>query len=369
MVDHQRSRYVGGAEGAPPLPPPGGYVRPGLARGGLDAAAGLPPASGDVSYSAPPSAAKGTNAIGLAAISTTVVFALILLLLMLAGGTDALYGVTLLVLQVVVVGVIVAALLTRRGRMLGAIALALTLVLNVATVGAIGAVQSAATHAYDGTKSEKQRHAQAYPGVKDQSPQEALSGPSLEEVQREGDALMAEVRRRVSDRFGYTWVQSGAVDVSPERNGYGGESMLQRYTSTMWTTAQPVQNDVRKREVMQVIDEVLATRGMDSLYPLNEAGTGISPDLMAKLYGSIDPARQHTWEYYSGTFPGPLRFYAYAYDLSNDPTGQFRIQREALAQQTGEPLEGIQLLVFARRVLPEADRAEFEQRLREYPGF
>lgn len=370
MVDRQRSRYVGGAEGAPPLPPPGGYAGAARARGGLDAAAGLPQASG-VTYTDPATAGRkaGVNALGLVAISMTAIFVVILLLLMLAGGTDALYGVTLLVLQLAVVGGIVAAMLTVRGRMLGAIALAVSLVFNVATVGAMGALQSAANQAYDGTKSERQRHEEAYPGVKDHSPQDALSGPSLEEVQAEGDALMAAIRERVSDRFGYTWVQNGKDDVSPERNGYGGESMLRRYTSTVWTTEQPVQDDTRKREIMRTIGEVLVERGMSDLYPLNEIDTGISPDMVAKLYGSAEPARQHTWEYYSDTFPDPLYFYAYAYDLSNDPTGDFRTQREAIAKQTGEPLEGIQLVVFARRVLPEADRAEFEKRLQEYPGF
>ena len=369
MVERQRSRYVGGAEGAPPLPPPGGYHGARRATGGLDAAAGLPPASADVVYTAPGSGRRPTNAIGLIAITAAGLFAIALLLLMGAGGTDALYGASMLVVQLVVVGAIVAALVTSRGRMLGAIALAVTLVFNVATVGAMGALRSAATHAYDGTTSQQQRHAQAYPGVKDFSNYDALMGPSLEQVQAQGDELMAEVRRRITDRFGYTWVQAGSVDISPERNGYGGESMLKRYTSTTWTTAQPVHDNDRKRAIMSVVDEVLIERGMWELYALNQPGSGISDDMVAKLYGSADVERQHTWEYYSDTYPEPLRFYVTAYDLSKDATGDLRTQREALAKQTGEPIEGVQLMVLARKVLPEADRAEFEQRLQEYPGF
>lgn len=369
MVDQQRSRYVGGSEGAPPLPPAGGYAGAARSRGALDAAAGLPRASG-ITYTAPDTADAGRGgALGLVALSATVIFAVILVLLMLSGGTDALYGVTMLVVQLVIVAVIVAALASRRGRMLGAIALAVALVFNVATLGAVAALQSAATHAYDGTKSDQQRHEEAYPGVKDFSPQDALHGPSLEDVQSEGDAVMAAIRERVSARFGYTWVQTGTPDVSPERNGYGGESMLRKFTSTVWTTEQPVHDDTRKRQVMRVIGEVLLDHGLSDLYPLNEFDAGISSDMVAKLYGSADPARQHTWEYYGDGYPGPTRFYAYAYDLSNDPTGDFRTQREAIAAQTGEPLEGIQLVIFARRVLPEADRAEFERRLQEYPGF
>src|SRR5690606_9699975 len=107
---------------------------------GLDAAAGLPPASGlrsesgSVTYSAvAPAEKKSAGTLGLVAISATVLFVLVLLLMMGAGGTDALYGASLLVVQLVIVGVIIAALVTARGRMLGTIALAVTLVFNVAT--------------------------------------------------------------------------------------------------------------------------------------------------------------------------------------------------------------------------------------------
>ena len=68
MVDSQRNRYVGGAEGAPPLPPPGGYRGAQRASAGLDAVAGLPAASGGVTYIDPAaSARKPVNAIGLVA--------------------------------------------------------------------------------------------------------------------------------------------------------------------------------------------------------------------------------------------------------------------------------------------------------------
>ncbi len=376
MVEQQRGRYVGGAEGAPPLPPPGGYHGARRVPAGLDAAAGLPPASGlhsepgTVTYSAvAPAEKKSAGTLGLVAISATVLFVLVLLLMMGAGGTDALYGASLLVVQLVIVGVIIAALVTARGRMLGTIALAVTLVFNVATVGAMGALRSAATHTYDGTKTDQQKHEQGYPGMKGVANHDVLGGPSLEDVQAEGDQLMAEVRQRLTAKYGYTWVQSGTVDISPERNGYGGESMLKRYTSTVWTTEQPVQDIQRKRDVMRVVDQVLLARGMPQLYPLNEPGSGISDDMVAKLYGSSNPARQHTWEYYSDTYPEPLRFYADVYDLSNDPTGEFRTQREAIQQQFGEPLEGLQLMIFAREVLPEDDRAAYAEKLKDYPGF
>lgn len=362
---------MGGADGAPPLPPPGGYQGARRTSVGSPAAAGADPASGDVVYTAAPAVEKkGVSTLGVVAVSATALFVLVLLLMMGAGGTDALYGASMIVVQFVVLGVIVAALLTTRGRMLGVVALAVTLVFNVATVGAMGALRAAATHAYDGTKSDKQKHEEAYPGIKGVSERAALDGPSLEDVQVQGDRLMADVRARLTQQFGFTWVQTGTVDVSPERNGYGGESMLQKYTSTVWTTEQPVQDTRRKREVMRVVNQVLAEHALSELYPLNEPGVlGISRDMLTKLYGSPDPERQHTWEYYSDAYPDPLRFYTYVYDLSKDQTGVFRTQREAFKQQGGEPLEGVQLVVFARQVLLEKDRAAYEQKLKDYPGF
>ena len=99
---------------------------------------------------------------------------------------------------------------------------------------------------------------------------------------------MAEVRDRLTQQFGFTWVQTGKVDVSPERNGYGGESMLQKYTSTVWTTEQPVQDTRRKRDVMRVVNQVLAENGMSDLYALNEPG--VMPFEIVGLEEEADPA-------------------------------------------------------------------------------
>ncbi|WP_309127214.1 hypothetical protein [Microbacterium sp.] len=376
MVDKRRSKYVGGSEGAPPLPPPGGYHGARRIAAGLDAAAGLgrasgPSATGPVTYTAPGTTAgrRSANAIGLVAIVVTALFVLVLLLMMGAGGTDALYGPSMLVLQLVILGLIVWALLTPRGRTLGSIALATTLVFNVATVGAMGALRSAATHAYDGTKSEEQQHAAAYPGMKDVANHDVLAQSSLEQVQRQGDELMSDLRQRITAEYGYTWVESGERDISPERNGYGGESMLRNYTSTSWTTEQPIHDNARKREIRLIIEQVLAEQGMYALWELNGSQSGISDDMLAKLYGSANVERQHTWEWYSDNYPEPLRFYADFYDLSKDATGEFRTQRQAISDQTGEPLEGLQFTIYARQLLSESDRAEFEERLKDYPGF
>ncbi|UJP09468.1 DUF4064 domain-containing protein [Microbacterium sp. KUDC0406] len=344
------------------MPPPGGYH--GARR--TNTAPAEPAMAPAVQIDAP----KTTpNALGWVALVASILFALILLGSMIGGGADPVYSLTVLVLQLVVAGVIVAALLTAKGRMLGAIALVIALLFNVATVGAVGAVVASATNSYDGVKSDRQKHEEAYPGVKGTSNGDVLAQSSLEQVQSDGNDLMAEIRDRLTDEFGYTWKKSGSPATRPERNGYGGESLLQQYTSEQWTTVEPVRDNDRKREIATVIDEVLTERGMYDLYPLNSAESGISKDMVAKLYGSADIEQQHTWEWYSDAYPDPMLLYVDVFDPSKDPTGDAQADREAKHKATGEPVEGVQLTIIARKLLSEKDRADFEKRIQEYPGF
>ncbi|WP_251053578.1 hypothetical protein [Microbacterium sp. ISL-59] len=368
MSDHeqQRARYLAGAEGAPPVPPPGGYH-------GARRQASAPPRESAVAPPATPTPEEPkqpANALGWIALAIAVLFALTLLGTLVAGGTDVLYGVTMLTAQLVVVGTVVAALFSPRARKLGAIALIVTVLFNVATVGGMSALQTSAAGSYEGAKTADQKHAEAYPGIKGTDPQETLGQQSLEEVRAQSEELFADIRTRLTQEFGYTWVAVGDEDLRPERNGYGGESMLVEYTSAGWATEQPVQGYARKQEVMAAIDDVVVQHGLWNLYSFNDpTGSGIDPSMIAKLYGSDDPRTQHTWEYYTENYPDPMRFYANIYDLSNDQDGGFLAAREAQAARSGEPLEGLQLVVIASGVLGEDDRAEFETKLQEYPGF
>lgn len=365
-MDHekQRARYLAGTEGAPPLPPPGGY------RGARRDATGSRPTPSTVKVAPDDDAKKPSNALGWITLTTAILFALILIGTLVAGGTDILYGVTMLALQLVVVATVVAALFSARGRRLGAIALVVTILFNVATVGGTSALQTSASGNYEGTKTAAQKHAEAYPGIKGTDTQQTLTQQSLEEVRAQSEAMFTDIRARLTEEFGYTWVQVGGEDLRPERNGYGGESMLVEYTSAAWATNEPIQDYDRKLEVMAVISEVVVQHGLWDLYSFNDPRvSGIDPAMIAKLYGSDDPRTQTTWEYYTENFPDPLRFYASINDLSNDPDGGFLAAREAQNARTGEPLEGLQLTVIASGVLSEADREEFQSKLQEYPGF
>lgn len=364
MVDpeQQRARYVTNSDGAPPVPPPGGY------RGARRVP--VPPAPGSTAVATAEEGRAPSNALGWIALVSGILFAIILLGAFLAGGTDTIYGVTMLTLQLLVVAVVVAALVTRRGRRLGAVALSITLLLNTATVGAMGAVQTSASGNYEGAKTDEQRHEEAYPGIKDVSNSEILSQPSLEEVRESSEEALAAIRERLTEEFGYTWSEAGDEDLRPERNGYGGESMLVQYTSQKWGTNEPIQDYQRKLEVMDVIDEVLYEYDMWGIISLNDSSSsGLDEGMLEKLYGSADPRTQDVWEWYSDDYPGPRRFYATIYDTSQDASGEFLRSREAQAQRTGEPVEGLQIMFLAPQLLSEDDRAEYEERLEEYPGY
>ncbi|WP_341956025.1 hypothetical protein [Microbacterium sp. LWH13-1.2] len=373
VMDHekQRARYVAGTEGAPPVPPPGGYRNARRQAGPVSQPQyGAPAPSATATATASASETKKpANALGWIALVVGILFAVVLLITLAVGATDTLYGVTMLALQLVVVAVIVGTLFTSRGRTFAAVALGITLIFNVATVGGIGALQTSASGSYDGMKSEEQKHEEAYPGIKGTDPQDALQQQSLEEVRAEADGLFAEIRERITAEYGYEWVQVGDEDLRPERNGYGGESMLVEYTSIGWATTEPIQDYSTKLDVMATIDSVVAEHGLPPLYSFNGEFSGIDPSMIAKLYGSEDPREQHTWEYYTDNYPDPMRLYANIYDLSNDPTGDFLKTREAQNARTGEPLEGLQMVVLASAVLSEGDQAEFEEKLKDYPGF
>jgi len=366
--EKQRARYIAGTEGAPPVPPPGGYHG---ARRVQQTPAALPQGAPLPVFSSAqePDEKKPASVIGWIALVTAILFAVVLLGTLLAGGTDALYGVTMLTLQLVVLAVVIAALFSRRGRVLAASALVVTLLLNVPTVGAMSALQTSASGNYQGEKTEEQKHEEAYPGIKDVSSSTILAQPSLEQVRTQSEEILAEIRSRLSAQYGYTWTEAGTENLRPERNGYGGESMLVQYTSVPWMTNEPIQDYDRKVAVMDVIEEVVTQYGMYDLYSFNEPSSGMDDSIQEKFYGSADPRSQNTWEYYSDNYPDPLRFYAVIYDTSHDSTGEFIGEREAQSARTGEPLEGLQIYFLAPELLSEADREEFETRMKEYPGY
>ncbi len=391
-------RYVSDSAGAPPLPPPGGYRG---ARRSLLGQVPLPvPVSGSLSEDAQrprrnadrdetgfpaedrvsspsslalrprsttPAEAPKKSPLGWIALGAVILFAVVMLILLAVGNADAFFGATMLVLQLVVLGLVIAALATRGGRVLGAAALTVALVLNVGTLGALSAVRVAATGSYAGHKTDKQKLWEAYPGIKDKDPNSFLNQQSLEQLQGLGDETMSDVRAQLTAKYGFTWVKVGDAQERPERNGYGGESMLVRYTSPVWATTQPVTGYAHKLEVMQTVESIIEQHGWRGMVAFNDPSSGVDPSVISKMYGGATPETQVDWEWFSDDEPDPGWFYATMTDLANDKTGDYRASREQTSQRTGEPLEGLQLAVVGRYMLSETKVDAFTKALTKYP--
>ncbi|OCG76484.1 hypothetical protein [Microbacterium sediminis] len=368
-----RSRFVAKHDGAPPTPPPGGYQR---ARQ-FPSSPFAPELTMPFAPREPePKPARRRHWFGWAALGAAAGLALVLLIQLAMGATDTIYGTTMIALQLVVAAVVIAALFVPNARFLGAIALTVAVILNVGTIGAASALQSSAAGTYDG-ETVRDKTEQEYPGIRDVDPDLVLQAESLEQMQARFDSLSEAIRTELTDRFGFTWVRIGEGSTRPERNGYGGESMLVEYSAPVWATEQPIRTEAQKREVMAAIDDGLLREGVYwPLYPLN-ADSGITDDSLDKLYGSADPATQVVWEWYTevgGTdlmyesgAPDPSLFYATITDLTHDDTGVFRQRQEAENASDGTPLEGLQLFFLGRQLLSEADREAFEQAIADSP--
>lgn len=347
-----RSPYLGGSEGAPPTPPPGGY-----------SAVRRVPAPGQ------PSPARGAARVrpsvgSVVVLVLVVVFALVLLVLWAGGATSAIYATATLAIQLGLVIAVVAALVSPRGRRLGAIALALVLVVNVGTIGAASAVTRPPTQVQ--ADDPVADHWAAHPGIRGVSTDEILSRTSLEDAVRTGDAVMEAIRARVTERFGYDWVVGVPGTTRNARNGYGGESMLVTYDSDNWATVQPIRGYDEKIALMDAVDAALADFLFSELYPLNDPAGGFDPAFLERLYGSADVRTQSVWEWVSGDYPGPIRVYATITDLTHDDDGTFARTRAGQVGSSGEPIEGLRISVYVPEVLSEADVDEFLERMQDY---
>lgn len=353
--------YVSNSEGAPPIPPKGGYR--GASRATVQTRAVAQPRLETATLER--TRTRG-HWLGWVALSLAIVFAVTLVVLAFSGAIDALFGVTVFALQLAVIAVVIAALVTRRARRLGIAALSVALLLNVATVGGLGVLQTASAGNYAVSKSSGQLHREAFPGVEDHSEQEILAQPSLEEERERVTKLNAEVRDRLSQDYGVTWTKTSEEQVKPERNGRGGESMLKQVTFEGWTTNEPVHDQQKKRDMAQTINEVLVENDAAELISMNEYDFDLPDARIKDLYGSVDPEKQVLWEYLSWDGWSPTRVYVEFTDLSRDTTGDFRAAAEARRLNPDDPIEGVTLAANSTPLLAEGDVNEFKERMRGY---
>lgn len=353
--DATSNRYVSNSDGAPPVPPPGGYRGAGRSRIPQTA-----PATGQA-----PARPKRAW-MGISALIVVAAFIIVLLIVWNLGGSHTLYGFNMLALQIGVLAFVLVAMFTPGARRWASVALALCLVANVATVGAAGALTSAYTGNYENLKTEDQKFWEKYPGIKDQEPIYLKGAPSYEEYKADADELLASVRDRLTTDFGFTWADPAAEMQRPIRNGYGGESWFFTYTSEKWMTNEAVHGVSDKTAVVNSINSAVADFGYDELYSLTQPGYR-DDKVLEQLYGSVEPTEQAIWEFYTGDYDADFTLYVQIVDLSMDTAdGRFLADREDWNRRTGEPLEGVILYVVTGPTISEDDEDAFDELLSAY---
>lgn len=408
-------------DGAPPLPPPGGYrhrrvaprepeaaepetpglratpppARPGPASGEAPAGdqAG-PTAEAEPSTKAEPTtkrqllgarrvspdAKRGPlgakqripDGLARAVAVVTAVFVLGLLIALFAGAATVLWSVVPMLLQVGVVVLALAALRVPEARKVGVAALVVSLFLNVGTVAAMGMVGAAAQRRYPGVDTFAQQHARGFPGRKgydrsDEADQQRHS-PSYEATRDAAEGRLRLIREAVSAETGVEWVLFADATTAPVPNGYGGTSMFVRYTPSVWTTARPPRTVAEKTALTEAFVRVMSSgEGYSSVQRHNAPEAGLPPARADQRWGSEDPATQHTWETYA--HQDGVSATLTIIDLeAPSADADLRHDRERMAPLFGEPVEGVILTSYGGEALPTDDLEEFIRRMQDYPG-
>lgn len=362
MVDGMN--YVSNSEGAPPLPPKGGYH--GASRV-AQANQLLTAESPHLTTATIEKPRRKSHWLGWAALGVAVVFALTLGVLVLVGTSNAIFSLTALVVQLLVVAVVIAALATRRARRLGLAALTVALIVNVATMGTVGALQIASNGSYGAEKSPVEQYSQGFPGVDGFSKEEILALPTLEEERNSIAAVFTAVREELSLEYGVTWTQTGTEDRRLMRNGRGGESMLYTATFDSWTTNEPIHDLALKEAMLTTATNVLGGYGYYEPLILNHSDGTIPEAQMENLYGGVNPEDQVLWSRVTWeNWNTPSAIYLEVSDLSRDTTGEFRRSAEARQAHPDDPIEGFSLFAVSEPLLSEKDVDEFKERMRAY---
>lgn len=208
-----------------------------------------------------------------------------------------------------------------------------------------------------------------YPGIPELEPEEILSGPTLEEGESEGRALLAEIEAALTVESGLDWAApshgNGVQVAFPAQNFYGGPSMLSTLNVQGRQSTGVPATWAEKERMLQIIERVAARRGFTEVMLDHDSEYMTAADLV-ESFGAVTPEESVI---VSGTIEGPhgqwLMFTVQ--DLSLDQDGRFTEQAGASAEN-GSLSNSVAFMYGANGLLPDADRAEFERRLAPFVG-
>lgn len=196
-----------------------------------------------------------------------------------------------------------------------------------------------------------------YPGVAPDAGAEeidALEAPSAEKGLKDGEEMIAEIEKQISDEFDYEWSDgatedgedTGEVDTTfPLANNYGGESMLVSVTAPASFSDGIPASWSDKQKILGIMEDVAADY-----------------DYSAATFDSEgDPS---TEVIVTGVLPGTYgQFLSFSFvDYSLDTGGD-------VAGSLGDDAEsGITLSYGATALLPKADRDAYKKAIAAYDG-
>lgn len=208
-----------------------------------------------------------------------------------------------------------------------------------------------------------------YPGIPGLEPAQVLAGPSLEQGEAAGRAVMAEIEAALTAELGLEWAPpatpNGDEVAFPTENRYGGMSMLStlninsRQSTTVPTTW------AEKERVLAIIAEVAVRYGYDGL-TLDHDADWMSDAELVEAYGATTPEESVTVSGWLKGTTGQWLWFTIT-DLTLDHDGRFSAEAEETNQYGWQP-SSISLLYGANGLLSEGDQAEFERRLAPYAG-
>jgi hypothetical protein len=202
-----------------------------------------------------------------------------------------------------------------------------------------------------------------YPGSYFVTTEEVLGALSLEETIADGDAVMEQLQLELAD-YGFEWTEYLESTQSRSSNGYGGDSMLYRYTSEVLVGESQVTDDDAREQIIEIFDRVMSARPTTTVVVDNDE---IDDDDAVYSFGSADRESQALWSAWSY----PELFNGLQADISvfdstvpvDDGFGSsFWVDEDA----TGTLF--VRLRVSASNLLAEADREEFLIAVEPYEG-
>jgi hypothetical protein len=208
-----------------------------------------------------------------------------------------------------------------------------------------------------------------YPGIPELEPEDILAGPTLEEGEAAGRALLEEIEMALTAEFGLEWappsIGNGDQVAFPAENFYGGASMLRTLNVQGRQSTSVPATWTEKDRALEIIASVAARRGFTE-FTLDHDSEHMTAADLKESFGGVTPEESVI---VSGMLEGPkgqwLMFTMQ--DLSLDADGRFTEQAEASAEYGSLP-NSISVMYGANGLLPGADRAEFERRLAPYVG-